>query len=612
MRYKSYINSIALIIALIITVTACKKVEKNDEFLRGIPSVTTSATLMKKDGGILPYTYPFITSTKSTATIALVGDTITIVGYLGGANATIEVKVGDAIVPIFNRTQYESQIAQTKEKTTLDFLQFIISKDLPTGSNIAIYITVNGRTIIAPSIIIGEFTNIPSATDTTLIVNQVSEWLPANTIPYNGGNLWVAGTVTQNGNIYFLNSQGVFKTNITGSFEQILTNGLNVTPETGVAFSISNIVGMTVDIDEKVMYFSASTTESGPDNNKYYYTRLCKMDLANKRITVLNRSVFQRLRSFYQRSANLTDILYDPTLNYLPAQGNTSEVKMALTNLKLTVDGTLYAINQVYNTSITPKSTINLPQFKDPEYYVGRDSINAFTWYNTLKAGGTVSSSMGNFIQIKGGNLKSLFRANATRPVPANALKNISADYQLGTDNRTLYQAIGLSIEKTTLDDLESQSILSSFEGPFSFSGQDNTTTTGLPNTPLVSFGAGGFGGGSNNFPGYAVLSNSNLILFPTTALRLSVLGVNPAKNNAYVFAGTEKGLMPPTNGAVLGQDKTTGIAKWVNFAPKNGSSTFFIGFDRNNNIYFGKHYKTGTGTVTKYDPLKIYIIKKP
>ncbi|HMI01801.1 MAG TPA: hypothetical protein VK541_04920, partial [Pedobacter sp.] len=357
---------------------------------------------------------------------------------------------------------------------------------------------------------------------------------------------------------------------------------------------------------------SASVTEPGPDNGNYYFTRLCRMDLPGNQITVLNRSVFQRLRSFYKRAANLTDILYDPTLNYLPAQGSTSDVKMALTNLKLTVDGTLYAINQVYNTSITPKSNIKLPMFKDPEYYVGRDSINAGTWFNALKAGGSVNNGMGNFVQIRNGNLRSLFRANTTRPVPASAIKNISADYQLGTDNRTLYQTTGLSIEKTTLDDLESQSILSSFEGPFSFSGQDQSTITGLPNTPSLSFGSGGFGGGSNNFPAYAVLSNNNIILFPTTALRLSVLGVDAIKNNAYVFAGTEKGLMPPDNLVVAGQDKGTGPAKWVNFRPKNGSSTFFIGFDRNNNIYFGKHYKTGVGATTQYDPLKIYVIKKP
>ncbi|HMI03480.1 MAG TPA: hypothetical protein VK541_13405, partial [Pedobacter sp.] len=261
MKYKKYIKNIGFIVVAIVAAAACKKVEKNDEFLRAIPSVTTSATLIKKDGSILPYTYPFITSTKSTATVALVGDTITIVGYLGGPDATIEVKVGDVIVPVFNRTQYESQISQTKEKTTLDFLQFVISKDLTTGNNIAVNITVNGRSIIAPSIIIGEFTDIPSSTDTTLVVEQIAEWLPASTAPYNGGNLWVAGTVTQNGNIYFLNAQGIFRINATGSLEQIIANGASITPDGGAAFTISSLVGMTVDIDEKVLYCSASVTE---------------------------------------------------------------------------------------------------------------------------------------------------------------------------------------------------------------------------------------------------------------------------------------------------------------------------------------------------------------
>lgn len=603
---NSYLQILA--ICLLLGTQACKKVAEKDAFLRGIPSITTSATLIKTDGNYLPYTYPYIKSTKSTA---LPGDTITIVGYLGGLSANPVVKVGGITAPLFNKLQYDNKVAGTGETGKLDFMQLIITTTMGTGESVPVTVAINGRTINAPAIKIGQFTNIPSATDTALVVQQVAEWAPANTALYNGGNLWASGTVTQNGNIYFLNNLGVFRTSISGVTEQVLANGTGVTPQSGAAFNIFNIMGMTVDIDDKILYFSASTTEPGPDNSKYYFTRLCRMDLASKQITVLNRSVFQRLMSFYQRAANLTDVLYDPTLNYLPAQGSVSDVKMALTNLKLSVDGTLYAINNVYNTNITPKSTVNLPMFKDPAYYAQRDSINATTWYNSLKADGTVSSPMGSFIQIRGGNIKSLFRPNASRPVPG-VLKNISVNYELGTDNRTLYQPVSLSIEKVTLDDLESQIILSDFSGIFNFSSQDGSSVTGLPNIPTVNLGAGGFGAGANNFPAYAVLSNNNVVLFPTTGLRLSVLGVDPAKNNAYVYAGTEKGLVPPTNLIVAGQDKSTGPAKWVNFVPKTGGSTFFIGFDRNNNIYFGKHYKTGTGAATKYDPLKIYIIKKP
>lgn len=607
-------NKLCSIILLLVVYMAagCKKVEKNNEFLHSIYSVLSQTTnLYKTDGSFFAYQY----STPAFKTL-VAGDTLSIAGILGGSNAQRMIKIGDSTVQVFGQTQYRMFNKSTGDTiwTDVDYLQCRIPRGT-TGNNVSVMMTVNGITIQAPAVKIQQFTDIPSATDTTLVVEKVGEWLPSNPALYNDGysliKLWEDGVVTNEGNLWFYNQvEGIFKMK-GGSVQQVLANGAQITPANGLPFKIVYIIGFTVDIDETVLYFSASTTDATPDTAGYYITRLCKMDPATGAIEVLNRSTFMKSASLYPRAADLSTPLYDPSYNYLPAEGGVADVRMALASLRLALDGTLFAVNNAYNTTVTPKSPLagnpRFPQFSDPAWYAQRDSVIARSWYG----GGTgnIVSGMGNFIRIRDRQVRSLAKPNTARPVPAMTLFYYSGQ-QMSPDGRYIYNlgADGV-LTVTSTDDFESETKGGGDIHNFSFSSKDTSGITGL-HTPSINLSQTGW------FTRYYILSNEDAVLFPSPYQGLSIPGINLAAHNVYVFAGTEKGLI--TNNAdvsKLGQTQTTGPAKWVNFSPNRRvlyGTNFFIGYDRKNYLYFANSSDNGSFSNPQYLPLEIYRIKKP
>jgi hypothetical protein len=317
--------------------------------------------------------------------------------------------------------------------------------------------------------------------------------------------------------------------------------------------------------------------------------------------------MFMKSASSYPRATDLITPLYNPSLNYLPAEGNVADAKMALTNLHLALDGTLFATNNAYNTTVTPKSILagnpRFPQFSDPAFYAQRDSVAARAWYG----GGTgnIISGMGNFIRIRNGSIRSLARPNASRPVPALAIF-IYNNEQISPDGKYIYtvNAQQRVLTTTSTDDFESVTKGTPSTADFSFSSLDSSAVTGLQ-TPSIQLEW-------DRFVTSYILSNGNGVFFPSAYQGKSLLGINFAAHNAYAYAGTEKGLKADNNTSIPGQDKTTGTAKWVNFSLNRRmlyGTNFFIGFDRKNNLYFGN---TGSTMSGQYLPLEIYRIKKP
>ncbi|ASZ13686.1 hypothetical protein KTO58_05785 [Chitinophaga pendula] len=589
-----------LLLFAIFCITACRKVEKNYDFLQSVYSVITSAVLYKEDGSFLIYGY------NGTDKAFVPGDTLTIAGILGGPNGKRVVKIGDSIVPVFGQQHLRLRNTSTKDTlwTNIDYMKVKITKGLQTGNNVPVIINVNGIDISAPGIRIQQFSDIPGATDTTLIVDKVGEWFPADIDSYAGAPLWIDGTVTNAGNVWFYNQQGgIFKMSRSVT-QKFLPKGARITPVNGSPFTIQGIVGFTIDLDETLIYFSASTTEDSPDNKLYYITRLCKMDPISGAIAVLNRSTYMKTAAQYPRDKDLKTPLYNPSVNYLPAEGNLSTVKLTLGKMAILPDGSLIGTNLSYLTRITPKSPLaddpRFPMFKKPEYYAARDSLLAMYWYQD----GNISSGTNNFVRIRNGVLKSLARPNPDIPVPGPAIFYYTGQ-QFSADGKSLYE---MNTTQGQLNVISIEDFESDTRGKpgydFSFSSVDSSSATGRhePNITLQQA----------NFLNFYVLSNGNAIFFPGGYgyPGRSMLGINFTKKNAYTYAGTEIGL---TSGDVPNQNKTTGPAKWVNFDPIRrglaGKNTF-IGTDRRNNLYFistSENINTGMPL-----PLEIYTIRKP
>lgn len=583
---------------------ACKKVEKNNDFLRTVYSVITESNLYREDGSFFFYQY------AQAGKTLVPGDTIMIAGILGGRNARRTVQIGDSTLEIFNQAPYRIYNTSTKDTiwADVDYLQCRIPKSVATGNSVPVTVTVNGISIPAPGIKIQQYSNIPSATDTTLVVEKVGEWLPQDLTPYKGTSfkLWEGGMVTNAGNIWFYNKpEGIFRIT-NGVVKQVLAPNVPVTPVTGTPFRIVYLTGFTVDIDETVIYFACSSTEDTPDAGLYYITRFCKMDPASGKVTVLNRSTFMKRAAQYPRAADLATPLYDPSYNYMPAEGNLANVKMSLSWLQLALDGTLYAANNTYNTTITPKSPLagdpRFPQFSDPAFYAQRDSLAARSWYGY--GSGDIAGGMGNFICIKNDEVRSLAKRLPSMPVAGAEF--YYRNQQLSPDGRFLYQ---VDVQQHLLNTISTEDFEQDSKGTpgskeFSFSSMDTSSVTGL-HTPSIQLD-------DDRFASYYVLSNGDAVFFPSDYQGVSLLGVNFAANNAYVYGGTEQGLKVNPFDGIAGQTKSAGLAKWVNFSPKtrSGGYNFFVGFDRRNQLYFVSTASLNYGA--QHLPLQLYRIKKP
>lgn len=578
----------------------CKKVDKNDALLHKVYSVLREGNLYRADGSFFYYQY------GNTANTIVPGDTLTIGGILGGADAHRVVSIGDSTLDIIYQTQFRRPNKSIGDTAwiTIDYLKCIVKKGLLTGNNVPVTITVNGTTVDAPSIKLQQFTSIPGATDTTLVVEKVAAWMPDKPDTYAGLSLWRSGVVTSAGNIWFYNQPGgIFKIS-NGATSSVLRTGTHVTPSTGTAFDVVSIIGFTVDMDETAVYFSASTKEATADTALYYITRFCRMDPASGAVTVLNRSLFMKPAASYQRSSDLVTLQYDPSKNYLPAEGNLADAKLALGNLQVALDGTLLASNFAYNTVVTPKSPLagnpKFPQFSDPAWYASRDSFAARTWYGY--GTGNITSGVNNFVRIRSGQVKSLAKPYASAPVPGNAIFFYSGQ-QMSPGGRFIYQVYSpaAQLHIISTEDMEEE-VVGQPGYEFSFSSVD-TTATGYHHPTVMLQSA--------NFVNYYILSNGDGVFFPGGYgyPGKSLLSVNFSKHNAYAYAGTEIGI---NRDDVPGQDQTTGKTKWVNFSPlRRGleGANFFIGFDRHNNLYFRSMNTTGFGA--KVQPMEIYRIKK-
>lgn len=586
---------------LLLMMISCKKIDRNDAFLHSIYSVMGSGQLYRQDGSF--FNYEYLAATSGTTLVA--GDTLDIAGILGGDNVPRKVTIGDSTVAVFSTRQYRVMDKSTGDSiwTPVDFIQCRIPVGI-VGNSVTVSIAVNGVTIQAPPLKIKQYTDVPSATDTTLIVEKVGEWMPKDPTLYSGSAFWEGGAVTNEGNVWFYNQpEGIFKMS-KGHLQPVLAPGTQITPVQGQMFTIDRIIGFAVDIDETVLYFSASTLETTSDAGNYYITRLCKMNPQSRSVEVLNRSVFMKMAAQYPRAADLSTPLYDPAANYLPAEGSITDTKMALTKMQLALDGTLYASNAAYRTRIFPKSPLagdpRFPQFSDPAFYAQRDSVSAATWY----AKGNISSGMNNFVRIDNGVLKSLAKPDASLPVPAMDVFYYYGQ-QISADGKNIYAVDPFKalLRVVSTEDFE-EDVRGTPDYEFSFSSKDTSGVTGW-RMPVIRLQ-------TNNFSSGYILSNGDGVFFPGGYgyPGISLLGVNFSRHNAYVYAGTEIGVAVND---VVGQDQSDGPAKWVNFSPIRRGPTgksFFIGTDRKNNLYFGNN--AGKGFTNEKLPLEIYRIVKP
>ena len=514
---------------------SCKKVDHYAAVVAGFPS--------------LDPTYP---------TIVLVGDTMTVTGRLFMGSGSNHIQVGDTAA----RVVYYASTSTTD--TTLQIAKFIITASMGIGSNIPVALVANGYTVEGPEITIKQF-NLSAQTDTTLWVDQIGSWLPANvsylqsnSIPlFVGCNNSVTGTMCFNNplGIYILDSLGVQPALLQGATLQ----------EGSVTYSIDQVAGGAISADGTTFYFSAAVLENSPDTAANLIFRLAKMQLGNPAsVTTINRTL-------------------------VPKQGTTNEVMSAFQGpigglevvagaLQTDINGNLYFINFYF-----PQ------QAGVPTVGPGSAATNYLsTLYYALQNGQLQSGQVGlsnTCVVSSTGILKSIFSYSG---YTGGTVPGYSVDWLYYTVDAAGANIYGVRNDPTYSNfsgvDLFDYDLSINYplftikcvEEDYTFKSFDTSAITGLPS-------------GSFQLPPFSANSAINYILpLPNgtvvTPMGNSLVALIPTSKLAYLYAGTEAGL----GNAPAAQVNLTGKAKWVNFSQTWGCGTGGVsGLDRQGAVYY-------------------------
>lgn len=536
------------IVCLFLFLGSCKKVDEHVTLVENQPWIFTGGTYLP---GIGEYTFN---------TSFLVGDTVTIAGNLFLDRAGSSIQVGNT------KAQYidtESFTATNGQK--LNYVRFLITPDMGTGSNIPVIVSANGVQIAAPDFTIRQFQGIQQRTDTTLYVDSIAQWTPQDASlynPYSAPDI-IRSSVSRDGDIYFHNYLGIWSIK-NGEVSQVLQSGVSSFAAGDTTFTIKTVVGSVISLDGLTLNFSAEVVENNQDTVNNYIYRLCAMDVASGKVTTLNRTLVTK---------GLATDNEDPG----PAEGSVINLHIVATNLRTDLNNKLYFTN-IY----TP-----------PDSRYNHTSI----WYNTYLKGGRMITGqyiMSNFCSINtDGNVHSLFQYKPIYGVgpiytlPGYQIANtydVKIDQQGTTayaiDNQNILQFS--SIMKYDISE-QIPLISTGTTTKFRFFSYDTSSVTG---NSVWLYVTTNLRPSNNELPYMLPLPNGNLLIKMTGSL----LAADMLNVTAYCYAGTEKGLGSPPSV----QNQTTGPAKYVNFSNVN-----FVGIDKNDVIYY--YIGGGSGAVKFY-----------
>lgn len=537
------------IFLLLVVIYSCKKVDDANRYNQSLPTVSGGGS--------------YVT-----------GDTITFNGRLFYETGTLKIHIGNADGKIVAHSQ--SSVNYYGNPTLFDQVKVVLTPEMGVGNNIPVTITANGHTIDAAPINISKFTPVTGVTDTTLFVDQLLAWKPADVSRYqyndtvNGYTLtlpsFVRATVNASGDISFFNPVGVFKVN-NAQVTPVVQAGDSFT-ENGQQFSIRYIVGATNTADPKTYYFSAEVLEANHDMQVSLVYRLCKFDATSGMVTTLNRS----------EVANFPDGIspIDPR----PFQGTAASVKVVAFNLKAGANDDLFFLNS---------------------YSLGNYHYYVDDWHTLLTSQAVPRGySHDNLCRYKNGKILSLFSDHSIVDDGGLQAPGVNSaafdDYLLSPDGNAIIvtNTPGSQDHYMMYDLANNRPVYSIGDRTFKLKSFDNNPATRFPyNTQSLSINnvvAAPLPGLAFNFcMGGAILPNGDLVFKYTNSMG----SFNFLANNGYCYAGEENGF----GGNTSPQVTDIGKANHVNFYDK-----IVFGTDRSLNFYFFKpDNSSGTAGVIFY-----------
>ncbi|NML36915.1 hypothetical protein HHL17_06865 [Chitinophaga sp. G-6-1-13] len=537
-------NTFLLALLGILLWCGCKKVDDHAALVANQPWLSDSYT-QQTGTHLAPvnWTYP---------TAWVVGDTAMLIGNLFPYSSTITVgnvpiKIVDTAILTPNYTTYSSQ-------PQIQAVRFVVTADMGIGSNRQVSVTANGVTIYGAPVSIRLVNAGSSRTDTTLWVDQIASWVPDNLNDYTTNKYNMVRSIhnDRSGNIYFDNQLSV----------QMLSNGITSTilkkndvlrDDKGNDFTVKNVLGSTVSFSGQTLYFSLETNENTPDVAQSYVFRLCKMDIASKNITTLNRTLVNQ-----QVTANETQV---------PIQGDISHLKLVAMLLNIDYNDNLFFTNY---------------------YSPGKAGNNQSIWYRYVggnAAGGWSGEPIGGYVLISKMDVSGQVRGlmSSSRSYPAPGIRIFSGNYLLDPDGKNLYgfnttNYIAYDMIQYNLVDDEQGVTINPRQTAFNFQSFETdpaykqTTPSGLlfinPYNRLLR--------------SVIQLANGNTLQVSNRSLK----SYDIANLAYYTYAGTEIGM----NQDIEQQVNLTGLAKWVDF-----SKATLIGQDKNGVLYFMRDGNTTT-----------------
>ncbi|NML41072.1 hypothetical protein HHL17_28015 [Chitinophaga sp. G-6-1-13] len=547
-----------MIFCLLLISTACRKVDQNITTVEERPwLVTSEVSLQWRNTN--KYTYPLNMVT---------GDTVMLLGNFFPGKPGSVIRVGNVeIVPVETgtapwmiRTPWDRTDSVTKK---LDMVRFVVTKEMGLGTRIPVTVSANGFTYEGPVVSIRQLAQGLSRTDTTLWVDKVGSYLPADLSGYRPfyNSMVNDPSVSGAGHVYFNNKDGLYKL-ADGVVTTILKNKQKLTAGSE-SFEITQISSSAVSFDEETLYFSAAVKEDTPDTTDNFICRFVKMDIASGAISTLNRTLVKKRGSQKELISKF--------------QGNVSSLKLVAGHIKTTPSGQLFFIN-VYRPEIPepPVTTNNLWY----ENYILNNNYDMIGYYSdvinnlcTLSASLEVRSVAS---QQEGGAPGapgySAFLTTCYFPSTdgASALFCDKADFS---------SSVGLL-------DLQQQELVGTSTAQwmnYLFKSYDTAQATRYSEKEIF------FGIGEINNGNFMLLPDNNVL----TQFNTSLVSVNLAEKSIYCYAGMEAGVgtFPPD------QNQETGKSKYVNF----NSSLRFAGVDRQGAIYYYQYKGDYYNGVTFY-----------
>jgi hypothetical protein len=504
----------------------------------------------------------------------VVGDTATLVGKLYLDHPDTRIILGNVTVSIIVKAKVRNGSANTMtgKMDSLDVCRFIITKDM-AGNNLPLTLYANGYTVQGPPVTVLLINIGNRLTDTTLVVDKLGTWLPANAAAFktNPSNSFINNaSVAGDGTIYFDNINGVFRLT-GGTVSSIVVPGGALIDQSQHSFTIKVILSSVISTDGNTLYFSSLDSEPvAPAADTLYIARLCSLDMQTNQLTTLNRSTVRKDLGTYTE---------DPG----PYNGGIGAMKIVANYLSMDINGNLYFSNFYF------------PENSGQNPVTGDQYNSTSNWYQYLIAANNnnmtnITGILGNISKLDTkGQMTSLAQTNDNLAygftfytTPGPVLSDIFNNFVPSPDGTLIYgwknppRGSDGSLNQYDQTQQDIENLYSAYDDTWLFLSYDSSISTKRVSTSHFNAPRTGNNG---EFWNYLLLPNNDILYADPFIgdITSSLYAYDMSNKTVYCYAGTE------IENRNL-QTNDTGNAKFVNF---KGWSLHFCGLDREGSVYY-------------------------